>query len=1708
MKIYNYICLILLVTISLPKETSAQRWTSKTPHPLDLKYFTISQVNDKLYSIGGFTTNWLSNVYEYDPSLNSWTQKTRMPNGYFFVKSAVVNDKIYVFGYNGIELTVFEYDPSLNSWITKNGKTGKRYTFCVASYNNKIYVIGGRGSSGITGLVEEYDPVLDTWQTKTPMPTARQSVAAVEYNGKIYVAGGNDSNQLLSTFEVYDPVLDLWTSKPSMLTPRKELELQAVEGNVYAMGGSDSVPLTTVEEYNINSETWVTTDSMLTPRESFASGVVNNIIYAVGGQSTASLTNANEAFNASQPGSPTGVITQSGDLNVLLTWNMSTDSDLLKYVIYRSVNDGFSPLPADSIGFSLIPDTTFSDSTVFNGIIYYYRLSAVDSSGNISAFSSQVSAFPHDLTAPAAPDNLVGLPAKNVSNLSWSANSESDLKQYNIYRNLSPGFTPSSSDSVGFVLKPDSTFSDSSLANGTTYYYQIAALDSSLNLSSFSNEVSVTPADLVAPAAPSNLTATGKNESINLAWDLSPDADVEKYIIYRSQTDGFAPQPSDSLSFVNAADSTYSDSSVTVGLIYYYRVSAIDSVLNESAFSNQASAIPIDTVAPAIPQNLSAVVGANRYIDLSWDANTEPDLTDYIIYRSLVNDFSPSSSDSIAIVSSPTVTYRDSGLVIDSTYYYKIAAIDTAYNYSGFSTQDFGTVVDTTPPNAPQNVTAADGPDNVLLEWDQNTEADLLKYTIYRSITPGFSPAPGDSLYTAASTDSAFTDTSAAVGITYYYRISASDSLNQESSFSNEASATPFDPLPPAAPTNLIASAGNAQVSLIWDLNAEADMDTYIIYRSLTPGFTPESSDSIGVNTHPDTTFTDINVFNNTTYYYKIAATDTVNNLSAFSNEASATPVPLLDYPWQIKAVMTTARFASASAAYDGKIYVAGGRDGTGPNAITEVTEEYDPVTNSWAAKTDMLTTREDFAGDILFDRFYVVGGEASNANLTLVEAYRPTTDSWETMTSMSSERRGLSVTSMNGLLYAIGGRRQNTGYRDDVEEFDPVNDVWVNRTIMPTTRFAHASTALNNKIYVVGGDNGSYLGTLEVYDQSTDSWSTLTSMPTPRSNLTFNTIAGRLYAIGGEDATGSLSVVEIYDPGTNSWATGDTMLTARYDHSSVVIDDVKLYAIGGYDGTAVLNANEVYDPPPWKPLNLQATPDASTVTLTWDANIEPDLDYYVIYRDTTDGFTPGSANILESVTNGIETYSDTDVQALTTYYYKISAVDTVGQESRDFSNQASVLTPNLAFSLASLDSTFTNGDTVIIDLTFFGNYNTSTVTSFQFTMNFDSTQINGIGIDTVGFGSSAMIVSNALPGQLKIAAAILDTLRGSNKVMQIILEVDDDAQLGTSTVSFSDAFFNEGIPVVDLTSTSISIRPRYGDVSANSIVNSYDASLVLQNVVGIEEFSTGRQAKADVTYNGSVTALDAYYILLKSAGLISTFPVEDSLFSKISAADNPNINISILKQIATGGNITKFTFSTAEVNNISSFYTEFNYNKNNLKFKRILLSEEYSDYLNIVNIQNGNLKFAMTGYNPGKNSGELLTIEFENLTIGNTPDNTDINNLIIQINEQYIQPDYLKSDISGLPDKFDLAQNYPNPFNPGTTIKYQLPERTPVLIVIYNILGQEVRTLVNEAKDTGFYSIKWDGRNNFGKYVGSGVYIYRIKAGKFILTRKMLLIK
>ncbi len=94
------------------------------------------------------------------------------------------------------------------------------------------------------------------------------------------------------------------------------------------------------------------------------------------------------------------------------------------------------------------------------------------------------------------------------------------------------------------------------------------------------------------------------------------------------------------------------------------------------------------------------------------------------------------------------------------------------------------------------------------------------------------------------------------------------------------------------------------------------------------------------------------------------------------------------------------------------------------------------------------------------------------------------------------------------------------------------------------------------------------------------------------------------------------------------------------------------------------------------------------------------------------------------------------------------------------------------------------------------------------------------------------------------------------------------------------------------------------------------------------------------------------------------------------------------------------------------------------------------------------------------------------------------------------------------IPTSFELEQNFPNPFNPSTKIKYALPTKSQVSIKVYNLLGQEITSLINEERPAGVYEAVWDGRDKSNVEVASGIYFYKLIAGDFVETKKMMLIK
>jgi len=152
---------------------------------------------------------------------------------------------------------------------------------------------------------------------------------------------------------------------------------------------------------------------------------------------------------------------------------------------------------------------------------------------------------------------------------------------------------------------------------------------------------------------------------------------------------------------------------------------------------------------------------------------------------------------------------------------------------------------------------------------------------------------------------------------------------------------------------------------------------------------------------------------------------------------------------------------------------------------------------------------------------------------------------------------------------------------------------------------------------------------------------------------------------------------------------------------------------------------------------------------------------------------------------------------------------------------------------------------------------------------------------------------------------------------------------------------------------------------------------------------------------------------------------------------------------------------------------------------------------------------------------GSIDTLGFIDVVVSFNPDSIGdyVGELVIESNDSdestltltLISYSYIlgiDDNNNQLPLSYVLHQNYPNPFNPITTLRYDLPENSFVNITIYDILGREVRTLVNKTQEAGFKSIIWDTTNDYGKPVSTGVYLYKIQSGEFVQVKKMVMMK
>ena len=557
-------------------------------------------------------------------------------------------------------------------------------------------------------------------------------------------------------------------------------------------------------------------------------------VTSVTGASESGFSSAVSAITNQTPNAPSGI---AGNNKIDISWSLV--SGATSYSLDRST---------DGINFSNIVSgltvSTYSDTGLTNGVMYFYIVTAVYSAGNYVSPSSN-GITPGSVPGVPSVPQIVGNTSGTDVALSWGA--VSGATGYNIYLSTTSGSYGSTPAAPNVSTIPTSIYS---LTPGTTYYTVITSLIGTVE------SARSTEASFIAYATPNApMTLVQSNTKINVTWSAISGA--TKYDVQRS-ADGY--------NFTNVATSlagtSYLDSTPAAATSYVYRYLPYQGSL-PLAFST-ASAPPIATVtAPPAPTQLVGEVNASNKINLTWVPSSNTD--NYNIFRGT----SLGTYSYIGNVISPVTNYTDTTVSAGVTYYYVVSAVASSGAQSNQSN-----VAKVATSVAPTGLAAAVGGNAITLTWNLN---GATSYTLRRGLTTGGPYAIiGSGLTTATYTDSTVDN-----AVTYYYVVDAVNASGAYSIDSTEASATAIVRMNLEVPIELIDQGLASDVTPITFARSTTSLNTSSYDGTITYSFevtatnADSSSKSIKLINSSGTTVSSINVGSGTSSPTRLRATFT-----------------------------------------------------------------------------------------------------------------------------------------------------------------------------------------------------------------------------------------------------------------------------------------------------------------------------------------------------------------------------------------------------------------------------------------------------------------------------------------------------------------------------------------------------------------------------------------------------------------------------------------------------------------------------------------------------------------------------------------------------------------------------------------------------------------------------------------------------------------
>ena len=354
----------------------------------------------------------------------------------------------------------------------------------------------------------------------------------------------------------------------------------------------------------------------------------------------------------------------------------------------------------------------------------------------------------------------------------------------------------------------------------------------------------------------------------------------------------------------------------------------------------------------------------------------------------------------------------------------------------------------------------------------------------------------------------------------------------------------------------------------------------------------------------------------------------------------------------------------------------------------------------------------------------------------------------------------------------------------------------------------------------------------------------------------------------------------------------------------------------------------------------------------------------------------------------------------------------------------------------------------------------------------------------------------------------------------------------GTTTVSATDGRYStDALTITFVDTPPEPDRKSYVDANGDPVYLIYTGDAPPDMTVGTDDFlalvaafgsSDGNDnynAQADVNDDGTVNVAD-YLEFLKSYGKTAAGPATKPLVLLPGINENAEFSLSLGSERVVAGELVAVDVSLANVEALTGYGFALNYETDKFEFVSAAPADE--DLLKSTGgetlfhhvVADGQITVANGLYNGTAISGGGDVVRFVFRVLREFEDNArfEIADGLVFDPSQLQNPAVVAGvlELQSTPREFALHQNFPNPFNPDTTIKYDLAESADVTLQIYNVLGQVVRTLVaSEAQNAGRYQIRWNGMDDRGVPVSSGIYFYQISAdGKFSDVRKLMLLK